>query len=219
MLINRALNRHNEYYTERHHILPRCMGGSDKVGNMVNLTPEEHYVAHQLLIKMYPGNHALVKAAQMMVPNRPSNKLYGWLRRKFADSQSVAQSGSGNTQYGTRWIHHMDLKVSKKIPKTSILPDGWQEGRKIVWVTTEKDCCPVCNTEKSKKRKFCSLSCSAKANNEKRDKKISQEVIERMVEEFISGVSISRCLKNQEFNGTGENFSKFKLELQNRGLV
>jgi hypothetical protein len=30
------------------------MDGSDLVSNLVYLTPEEHYVAHQLLVKMYP---------------------------------------------------------------------------------------------------------------------------------------------------------------------
>ena len=39
-------------YTESHHIIPRCMGGSDNSDNLVDLTPEEHYVAHQLLIKI-----------------------------------------------------------------------------------------------------------------------------------------------------------------------
>ena len=34
-------------YTEKHHILPKCMGGDNSKHNIVRLTPEEHYVAHQ----------------------------------------------------------------------------------------------------------------------------------------------------------------------------
>jgi hypothetical protein len=85
-LINRSKNRIIEDYTECHHILPRCMGGTDDPNNLVNLTPEEHYLAHQLLIKIYPENKQLAYAANMMCTNRPNNKLYGWLRRRMSEN-------------------------------------------------------------------------------------------------------------------------------------
>ena len=40
------------------------------------------------------------------------------------------QQGSGNSQFGTMWIHNLDLKESKRIPKGNI-PDGWLKGRKM----------------------------------------------------------------------------------------
>jgi hypothetical protein len=79
---------------ETHHIVPKCLGGSDDDANLVNLTPEEHYVAHQLLVKMHPGNGKLLWAAIAMTGTghgrgngRHGNKLYGWLRRKFIENQ------------------------------------------------------------------------------------------------------------------------------------
>ena len=63
-LINRARSRILDYYCESHHIVPVCMGG--KGTEEVLLTPEEHYVAHQLLVKMYPNNSRLIYAANMM---------------------------------------------------------------------------------------------------------------------------------------------------------
>lgn len=130
-LIERAKLRFLDSYTERHHIVPRCLGGSDDPNNIVALTPEEHYVAHQLLVKIYPDNVRLIKAATMMVPNRPSNKMYGWLRRKLSSAMSIAQSGNKNNQYGTRWVHNTVLQVSKKVLKSSVLEPGWSEGRII----------------------------------------------------------------------------------------
>lgn len=59
--ITRGKNRMLEGYVERHHIIPRCMGGTDDLENLVDLTPEEHYVAHQLLVKMNPTNHKLIQ--------------------------------------------------------------------------------------------------------------------------------------------------------------
>jgi CMP-2-keto-3-deoxyoctulosonic acid synthetase len=46
-------------YCEKHHIIPRCMGGSDKKENLVNLLAKEHFIAHLLLTKIYPENRNL----------------------------------------------------------------------------------------------------------------------------------------------------------------
>jgi len=40
-------------FVERHHIIPRCMNGSDDDSNMISLTPEDHFFAHLLLAKTY----------------------------------------------------------------------------------------------------------------------------------------------------------------------
>jgi len=91
LLMERARNRKAICYVERHHIIPRCMGGSDDPSNLVELTAEEHYVAHQLLVKMYPNNHLILYAARMMTidnkvtgVSRTKNKLYGWLKRRVS---------------------------------------------------------------------------------------------------------------------------------------
>lgn len=98
LLIERARARNKtEDYTERHHVVPRCLGGSDEAENLVRLTPEEHYVAHQLLVKINPGNVKLLYAvAYMCAPRGPGltkNKMYGWLRRKLSIVQSEKFSG------------------------------------------------------------------------------------------------------------------------------
>jgi len=87
-LIIRAQNRvtNGQIYYELHHIIPRCMNGSDDWSNLVYLLPEEHYLAHQLLVKIYPEIFELAFAANMMCTNRPSNKLYGWIRRRISDN-------------------------------------------------------------------------------------------------------------------------------------
>ena len=126
-LIVRAGKRCLEEYTENHHIIPKCIGGSNDQSNLVRLTPEEHYVAHQLLVKMYPNNPGLVRAAAMMNVKRTNNKLYGWIRRRLSDVISADQSGSGNSQYGTKWI--TDGINSKKIDKPLSIPKGWYLGR------------------------------------------------------------------------------------------
>lgn len=53
MILNRKDNIVNDGYFERHHILPRSLGGSDENDNIVNLTAKEHYIAHRLLVEIY----------------------------------------------------------------------------------------------------------------------------------------------------------------------
>ena len=50
---------------------------------------------------------------------------------KIGKANSTHQTGSGNSQYGTMWIHNLELKQSKRIPKNDPIPDGWIRGRKI----------------------------------------------------------------------------------------
>lgn len=92
-LINKAKQRTIEGYSESHHIVPRCMGGSDSPDNLVRLTPEEHFVAHLLLVKMYPSEPKLVYAANMMGGHNPhngrNNKTHGWLRRKSSEAHKL----------------------------------------------------------------------------------------------------------------------------------
>ncbi len=84
-------------YVEKHHVLPSCLGGGDEVENIVRLTAEEHYVAHQLLVKMYPGNAKLLWAIiSMSGGNQHQNrscKIYGWLRRRLSAERSISSKG------------------------------------------------------------------------------------------------------------------------------
>jgi hypothetical protein len=91
-LVRRGQNRILEGYSEKHHIVPRCLGGTDEATNLVSLTPEEHYLCHLLLVKIHPNNIRLVKAAMFMVSaNRDqqrNNKAYGWLKRQYSEYMS-----------------------------------------------------------------------------------------------------------------------------------
>lgn len=40
---------------DRHHIIPKSLGGSNDASNLVLLTGKEHYLAHKLLVKMHIG--------------------------------------------------------------------------------------------------------------------------------------------------------------------
>lgn len=97
-LVNRAKNRKLSSYTELHHVVPKCIGGTNDKSNLVNLTPEEHYVAHQLLVKMYPAQQKLVYALRMMCmvgngKTKRTNKEYAWVRKLWKETSSKNQKG------------------------------------------------------------------------------------------------------------------------------
>jgi hypothetical protein len=101
-LMEKGRNRNlKDQYTERHHIVPRCHGGSDNVENLVALTPEEHFVAHQLLVKIYPLDKKLMNALSKMCSssskNPRTNKWYGWIRKRY--SESVAGENNPSAKF------------------------------------------------------------------------------------------------------------------------
>jgi hypothetical protein len=67
-LIERAKNRKPERdgYYERHHIIPKCMGGSNDKDNLVKLTYREHFIAHWLLHRANPTNKPLAASFIIM---------------------------------------------------------------------------------------------------------------------------------------------------------
>lgn len=79
-LIMRAWRRGGvEGYKERHHIIPRCQGGGNDKANLVDLTASEHYIAHLLLVKMYPDFYKLTFPIFMMgssLGKEARSKLY-----------------------------------------------------------------------------------------------------------------------------------------------
>ena len=108
-LIARARGRILTGYRERHHVVARCMGGGNEPANIVELTAEEHYVAHQLLVKMYPGAKTLAHAATMMAVLCSGNKAYGWLRRHNSDAMK-----------GNKWCAKISAAhLGKKKPRTA----------------------------------------------------------------------------------------------------
>ena len=118
-LESRRKRKHDDVkyvYYEKHHIIPKCIGGLDKKDNLILLTAREHFVAHQLLVKIYPNNHGLVFALRMMCRNNNkyhlrNNTEYEWVRRLHAEISSKSQKGKS---YGFKFTKGHDLSKGNK---------------------------------------------------------------------------------------------------------
>jgi hypothetical protein len=74
-----------DIYYEKHHIVPKCIGGLDTSENLVLLTAREHFIAHKLLCKIYPENLKIKYALWAMInlQNSAQKRLYKISSREF----------------------------------------------------------------------------------------------------------------------------------------
>lgn len=87
-------------YKERHHIIPKSLGGNDSIDNLVNLTAKEHFVCHLLLPKMLVDKVDVWKMTyalwQMSLINgrkryKPSSRIYEIMRKQMSLNQRGIQ--------------------------------------------------------------------------------------------------------------------------------
>lgn len=79
-------------YYEKHHIIPRCLGGLDEDSNYVLLTAKEHILAHLLLHEIYPLNIGLASASFLLMQNdsnKRSLRLSAKLREDYGSLQKI----------------------------------------------------------------------------------------------------------------------------------
>ncbi len=110
-IISNAQQRDLNGYTEKHHIIPSSLGGSDDVTNLVKLTAREHFICHWLLTKMLDDTYSkwkMINALGLMlwIENdnqqryKVNSRLYEQLKKKHSEYRSWAVSGERNGFYG-----------------------------------------------------------------------------------------------------------------------
>lgn len=94
-ICKRGQNREINDYTEKHHIVPKCMGGDNRFDNITKLTAKEHFLCHRLLCEIHPQNKELVWAFWLLAigkrrykklePYNVSARQYERARKLFID--------------------------------------------------------------------------------------------------------------------------------------
>jgi hypothetical protein len=84
-LINRAKSRGSVIgYKERHHIIPKALGGDNSKENLVELTAREHFVAHMLLAKIH-GRYMWYAVLKMVGQTSYMNsRLYSIAKEEYS---------------------------------------------------------------------------------------------------------------------------------------
>jgi len=61
-------------YFEKHHIIPKSLGGTDDCSNLVKLTAKEHFICHRLLVKMTIGKARRSMAFAVWIMTAPTTR-------------------------------------------------------------------------------------------------------------------------------------------------
>lgn len=101
-----------EGFYEKHHIIPKCLGGTDEQTNIIILPTRVHFIAHALLHKAYPKELKLAQAFGMMVASNKYHKGRKYNSRLYEMSK-YARSNSMKGVPRPEWVKEK-LKVPKK---------------------------------------------------------------------------------------------------------
>ena len=76
-------------YYEEHHIIPKCLGGTNDKTNLILLTYREHFIAHLLLTKIYPENKGINYALLCMLRKHThgriiTSKVYETIKKNYS---------------------------------------------------------------------------------------------------------------------------------------
>jgi len=134
-IIEKANSTIKTGYSERHHIIPKSLGGTNESSNIVHLTPREHFIAHALLTKMV--NHKKHKRSMAYAFSRMkcshnkqgysrigNGKLYDIMRSRLKELYSgennpfygnKSLSGDKNPFYGKQHTEETRNHISKKL--------------------------------------------------------------------------------------------------------
>lgn len=128
-IIANAQNRNLEGYVERHHIVPRSLGGDDDLDNIVALTPKEHFVCHLLLVRMTEGRDQIkMKYAATLLAGYDgkyiTGRLYESLRQGWTqDKEHIRKRTNARLKNGHRWLSEKakrkigDANRGRKLPR------------------------------------------------------------------------------------------------------
>lgn len=150
-------------YAERHHIIPKSIGGTNHIDNLIWLTANEHFECHLLLIEMLegPARRKMLSALTRMMNKQNHNQQRDYdlpaysdqIRQTCAEEHSAymkhKHAGVGNPFYGRKHTEESKKRISdggKGIKKT-------EEARKRISEAKKGDLnpgrqivtCPHCN--------------------------------------------------------------------------
>ena len=113
-------------YVEKHHVIPRSLGGVDKKENMVYLKADDHFRCHQLLVEMTADvdNGKMWNALWRMMNKQSrtqqreytfSSDEYKTARINHARAHSKFMSGENNPFFGK--VHSVETKKLMSLKK------------------------------------------------------------------------------------------------------
>lgn len=124
-------------YFETHHIIPRCLGGSDSEENLVSVTARQHFLLHWILTKLYPSNIKILYAFNNMcmysanqTDRQYNSKAFQYARKIFVKNHPLKNNS-------IRTHHKEQCKKSMYKVFSSIIERYQRIGKPLVCLLPE----------------------------------------------------------------------------------
>lgn len=135
-LMDRSFTRTLEGYTEKHHIIPKCLGGANERTNIAVLTAREHYIAHLLLTKMSDDHRLKFGFVAMTRINgrhergyRITSYGYKYAKECNAKASSIrSKKHAGKHLIGRKMYHDPITGRRSSFHDDDPIPEGWVRG-------------------------------------------------------------------------------------------
>jgi hypothetical protein len=123
-LMDRARSRNlpTGSYIEKHHIIPRCLGGNDSLENLAKLTAREHFIAHWLLTKMTTDDiqKKLAYACKRMMHSKNANQTrYKVSSRIYENLKKQLNITLKNRKFSNEWLTKLKQSAQKRAANES----------------------------------------------------------------------------------------------------
>lgn len=138
---NRTLNPLSKTdYGEKHHIIPKSLGGDNSKTNIVRLTAKEHFICHLLLVKMTEGKNKAkmayaIRCLSKAINNQQqrhkiSSRSYNLVIILTREILSEKSKGKNNKFYGKK--HTIETRKKMSILRKERIKAGTKEGHRTL---------------------------------------------------------------------------------------
>ena len=129
-------------YAERHHIIPRCLGGTDDADNIVRLLTKEHFIAHLLLARIHSGKDGMrmVHALRRMLTGNQSHR-YIPNSRTYQTIRTLSMekcSGENNPMWGKTGENHPSYGKHEQIYTEEFRKKVGEKSKGRVWTEEQR---------------------------------------------------------------------------------
>jgi hypothetical protein len=149
-IIDKARTKTYDGYSEVHHIIPTCLGGSDDPDNLIRLSYPEHFLCHWLLIKFVRTSEDRMKMSYALhcmttFNERQKRIVASWqfevAKRAAKDNMSGENHFNHGKKHYNNGIKIITLSADEEVPEGFVLgglPRSEEHSRKLGDITRGK---------------------------------------------------------------------------------
>ncbi len=126
-IIESAQDQKYDEYVEKHHIIPKSLGGSDLSSNIVILTYKQHFICHWLLTKMVNGDNKRKMYYALSMMRRRKNQtenLSTWRIVLLKQASKISNTGKKISEETKTKLRQFALEQRQN----PIYIEKWQRG-------------------------------------------------------------------------------------------